>query len=261
MKIIDTHTHIYSSEFDNDIADVILRAKQIGVERILLPNVDVESVDAVNKLSANYPNYCLPMMGLHPTSVTDNWQTDLILIKKQLTSNTCIAIGEIGIDLYWDKSLEKEQRLAFEEQLRWSIEFNLPVSIHSRNATVECIECVRNVGAENLKGVFHSFSTTQDDMEGILSLGNFLLGINGVVTYKNSTLPEVLSHTDLSHIVVETDAPYLPPVPYRGKRNEPSYTINIVEKLADIYQETPERVAQITSQNAIRMFGLSDVAV
>ena len=256
MKIIDTHTHIYESEFDSDIAGVIDRAKKIGVERILLPNIDMNSIDRLHQLSASYPEYCMPMMGLHPTSVTSDWQQDLSFMKKLFASNEYVAVGEIGLDLYWDKSLENEQRLAFEEQLRWSIEFDLPVSIHSREAISEAIECIKNVGATHLRGVFHSFGGSEEELSNILGLGNFLIGINGIVTYKNSTLPAVLTQTDLSKIVIETDAPYLPPVPYRGKRNETSYTMKIVEKLSDIYQTTPEDVATITTQNARNLFQL-----
>lgn len=254
MRLIDTHTHIYQPDFDDDISDVILRAKEAGVEKILLPNIDLESIERLKNLSDKYANYCIPMMGLHPTSVTENWKDDLSKIKSFLDKEEYIAIGEIGIDLYWDKTYEKEQKLAFEEQLRWSIEYDLPVSIHTRSAIMEAVECIKNVGKEKLRGVFHSFGGTLDEMNAILDLNNFYLGINGVVTYKNSSLPEVLSHTDLSHIVIETDAPYLPPVPYRGKRNEPSYCIQIVERLSEIYKISANEVGQITTNNAAEIF-------
>lgn len=257
MTIIDTHSHTYDESFDNDINDVIIRAKQAGITNILLPNVDIESIDRVNQLTNKYPDYCLPMMGLHPTSVTANWESDLHKIKEQFSKQKYIAVGEIGIDLYWDKSLEKEQKAAFEEQLRWSIEFDLPVSIHCRNAISESIECIRNVGASQLRGSFHSFSGSSDELEAVLALQNFLIGVNGTVTYKNSTLPQVLIGTDLSHLIIETDAPYLPPVPYRGKRNEPSYTTHIAAKLADIYGVTPQKVGEITSANAKQLFSIN----
>lgn len=257
MTIIDTHSHTYDESFDNDIEDVILRAKQAGIISILLPNIDIESIDRLNKLSEKYPDYCLPMMGLHPTSVTVNWESDLHKIKEQFSKQKYIAVGEIGIDLYWDKSLEKEQRSAFEEQLRWSIEFDLPVSIHCRNAIIESIECIKNVGASQLRGVFHSFGGSNDELKEVLALENFLIGVNGTVTYKNSTLPQVLTGTDLSHLLIETDAPYLPPVPYRGKRNEPSYTAHIVDKLSEIYGITPEVVGDITSSNAKQLFSIN----
>lgn len=257
MTIIDTHSHTYDESFDNDIEDVISRAKQAGITNILLPNVDAESINRVNSLVEKHPGYCIPMMGLHPTSVTANWESDLEIIKQQFTIHKYNAVGEIGIDLYWDKSLEKEQRAAFEEQLRWSIEYDLPVSIHCRNAIGESIECIKNVGASKLRGAFHSFSGSSKELEAVLALENFYLGINGTVTYKNSTLPQVLEGTDLSRLLIETDAPYLPPVPYRGKRNEPSYTIHIATKLADIYGVTPKKAGEITSENAKKLFSIN----
>lgn len=257
MNIIDTHSHIYEPDFDNDIDEVISRAKQAGIEAILLPNIDRESAVRVHRLYENFTGFCFPMMGLHPTSVTADWQSDLSEIKKYFSENQYVAIGEIGIDLYWDKSLEKEQRSAFEEQLRWSIEFNLPVAIHSRDAITQCIECIKNIGAEKLSGVFHSFGGTLDELEAILELKNFLLGINGVVTFKNSNMTEVLRQTDLSNIIVETDSPYLAPVPYRGKRNESSYVVKVIEKLAEIYNITPAEVADVTTVNAKKLFQLN----
>ncbi|NDW10349.1 TatD family hydrolase [Dysgonomonas sp. 520] len=256
MGIIDTHTHIYEPDFDNDINDVITRAKNCGVDKILLPNIDLNSVDRLHNLVEKHPDYCAPMMGLHPGSVTLDWKEDLKQIKENFSKHKYIAVGEIGIDLYWDRSLEQEQKLAFEEQLRWSIEYNLPISIHSRDAIRETIECINNVDKENLRGVFHSFGGTLEEMTEILNLKNFYLGINGVVTYKNSKLPEVLTHTNLSHIVIETDAPYLPPVPYRGKRNEPSYTVEIVKKLSEIFDCTQQEVIEKTSHNAQILYGL-----
>jgi TatD DNase family protein len=256
MRIIDTHSHIYSEEFDNDIDEVILRAKNAGVEKILLPNIDSSSLTRLHAVSDRYKGYCIPMMGLHPTSVKEDWQTELNSIKQELEKRPYIAIGEIGIDLYWDKTFEREQTEVFEEQLRWSIEYNLPVAIHSRNAIPQCVACIRNVGEENLRGVFHSFGGTGDELLGILSLKNFLLGINGVVTFKNSGLPSVLKDADISDIIVETDSPYLAPVPYRGKRNESSYVLNVVNKLADIYHISSEEAGEITSKNAERIFSL-----
>lgn len=256
MRIIDTHSHIYSEEFDNDIDDVIKRAKQAGVEKILLPNIDTSSIDRLHSISDRYAGYCIPMMGLHPTSVGENWKEELDIIRKELSKRTYIAIGEIGIDLYWDKTFEEQQRLVFEEQLRWSIEYDLPVAIHSRDAIAECISCIKNVGEQHLRGVFHSFGGTVEELDGILSLKNFMLGINGVVTFKNSTLPTVLKETNLSTIIIETDSPYLAPVPYRGKRNESSYTLNVVTKLAEIYGLPAEEVGQITTENAEKLFAL-----
>lgn len=256
MKIIDTHSHIYSEEFDNDIEEVILRAKQVGVETILLPNVDVDSIVRLHSIADRYTDYCIPMMGLHPTSIGQDWLFQLEIIKQQFSKRSYIAIGEIGLDLYWDRTYEKEQRQAFEEQLRWSIEYDLPVAIHSRDAILECVECIKNVGPEKLRGVFHSFGGSENELTEILGLENFLLGINGVVTFKNSTLSAVLKQTDLSKIIVETDSPYLAPIPYRGRRNESSYTIKITEKLAEIFGLSLNEVGEITTENAIKLFGL-----
>ena len=254
--IIDTHSHVFDEKFEDDIENVISRSKAVGVCRILLPNIDIESIEKVNNLADAYTEYCLPMMGLHPTSVTENWKDDLELIKRQFDQRKYIAVGEIGLDLYWDKSFKEQQEAAFEEQLRWSVEYNLPVSIHCREAIMESIACLKKVGAEKLRGIFHSFGGSKDELKEVLKLENFLVGINGTVTYKNSSLPEILKGTNLSKLVVETDAPYLPPVPYRGKRNEPSYTTCIIEKLSDIYSIPPTEVEQITTKNAKMMFSI-----
>jgi TatD DNase family protein len=257
MTIIDTHSHIYDESFDSDIDNVIDTAKNVGVEYILLPNVDIDSINLLNNLSNQYPNYCIPMMGLHPTSVTANWKDDLDIIKRQFDLHQYIAVGEIGIDLYWDKSLKKEQKAAFEEQLKWSIEYNLPVSIHCRNAVMESVECIKNVGANKLRGVFHSFGGSKEELQEVLALKNFLIGINGTITYKNSTLPRVIEGMDISRLIVETDAPYLPPVPYRGKRNEPAYTTYIIDKLSEIFRIDKEKIGEITTANAKELFSLS----
>ncbi|MFR9164935.1 MAG: TatD family hydrolase [Dysgonomonas sp.] len=256
MEIIDTHSHIFQPEFDNDIDEVISRAKKAGVSKILLPNIDVETISRVNNLAEKYPDYCVPMMGLHPTSVTEDWKNQLTLIKNQFDNHHYIAIGEIGIDLYWDKTLIEEQKAAFCEQLEWSIEYDLPVAIHSRDAIPECIECIKEIGSNRLRGVFHSFGGTREELENILALNNFYIGINGVVTFKNSTLLSVLQYTDLSKIVIETDSPYLAPVPFRGKRNESSYTVYVVSRLAEIYSVSLEEVSEITSRNAKNLFSL-----
>jgi TatD DNase family protein len=256
MKIIDTHSHIYEEEFDEDIELVVERSRSAGVEYILLPNVDESSINRLKSLSERYSGYCLPMMGLHPTSVGKDWKEQLETISKMFDNTKYIAVGEIGLDFYWDKTYKIEQIHVFKEQLNWSINFSLPVSIHSRNASPDVFKCIKSVGSKNLCGVFHSFGGNTDDLRTISQLGDFMIGVNGVVTFKNSSLPSVLKETDLSHIVIETDAPYLTPTPYRGKRNEPSYTTYIVEKLAEIYNTTPQYVAEVTTQNAKRMFNI-----
>jgi len=261
MKLIDTHTHIYQNDFSEDIIEVIENAKSRGVYKFLIPNVDVETIAPLNDLCNRYPDECFPMMGLHPTSVNDSYSGELNEIKKQLANadlrfglRKYIAVGEIGIDLYWDKTFLKEQKIAFEEQLRWSIDYNLPVVIHTRDAFPEVIESIAKIGANNLRGVFHSFGGNREELETILSFENFLIGINGVVTFKNSKLKDYLANAPLERIVLETDAPYLAPVPYRGKRNEPAYLPKIAEKIAEIYQVSVEKIAEITTQNALTLF-------
>lgn len=257
MIIIDTHTHIYDPRFDNDIEEVINRSKQAGVTQLLLPNVDRASIEPLHKLADRYSNYCLPMMGLHPTSVSVGWQKELDIIKQQFATRSYVAVGEIGIDLHWDTSFVDAQKEAFEEQLRWSIQYNLPVSIHSRDAVTECIQCINNVGADKLYGTFHSFGGTQEELLQLISLTNFYVGINGTVTYKNSALPTFIQQIGIARILLETDAPYLPPIPFRGKRNEPAYLSYVVDKLAELFGITPREVAQTTSNNAKRLFRIS----
>ncbi|MDH8701054.1 TatD DNase family protein [Dysgonomonadaceae bacterium PH5-43] len=247
MYLVDTHTHIFTEEYDADIDAVIKRAKHNGVEKFLIPNVDVESINRLKSLCNKYPDCCFPMMGLHPTSIKDNYLNDLQIIKNELFTGNYIAVGEIGIDLYWDKTYLKQQIEAFEEQLNWSIELNLPVSIHTREAFPEVFESLNRVGADKLRGIFHSFTGSEEELKKALKYKNFKLGINGVVTYKNAAFRNYLPLAPLDRIVLETDAPYLTPVPYRGKRNEPSYLIYIVEKLAEVYNVSVEEVAERTS--------------
>ncbi len=254
--LIDTHSHIYSEEFDNDIESVIERAKQKQLSHILLPNIDKESIDRLHRLSEKYPDYCYPMMGLHPTSVDADWESVLKELKPLFLQRKYIAVGEIGIDLYWDKTFVEEQKQAFKQQILWAKEFSLPIVIHSREAHKEVMECIKSVGTDGLKGVFHSFGGTSEELSEILELPDFYVGINGVVTFKNSTLRDTLKATDLSKIVVETDAPYLAPIPFRGKRNESAYVSLVAEKLAEVFDTSVEHVAQQTTENAKLLFGL-----
>lgn len=256
MNIIDTHSHIYSEEFDNDIENVILRAKEKGLSHILLPNIDEASIDRMHHLCEKHPGYCIPMMGLHPTSVNLDWKSVLKRIKPLFSERKYIAVGEIGIDLYWDKTYEQEQREAFGEQLKWAKELSLPVAIHTRNAHKETLECLRETGLDGLSGVFHSFGGTKEELDEIMSFPNFFIGINGVVTFKNSTLRETLKTADVSRIIVETDSPYLAPVPFRGKRNESSYSAIVVATLAGVFGTSAEEIAEITSENAKRLFAI-----
>lgn len=251
MQLIDTHCHVYLEEFDADRDELIASCRKLGISALLLPNIDRESVDRLHRLCDRYPQYCFPMMGLHPTSVGANYATELSHLESLLHQRTYSGIGEIGIDLYWDKTFLKEQMEVFEEQLKWSIAQSLPVSIHARNAFPEVFEVIHRVGPDKLKGVFHSFSGTVEDAKEILSFKTFKLGINGIVTYKNSSLPEVLKETASIHdLVVETDAPYLPPVPYRGKRNQPTYLYEIVLKIGELFGMSLDDVAEILCANS-----------
>lgn len=258
MKTIDTHAHLYLEHFESDIDEVVLRAKSAGVERVLLPNIDTETIAALKRLASSYSNFFIPMMGLHPTSVKpDDWETQLEQIHQELNHGNYIAVGETGLDLYWDKSTLEIQQKAFETQLRWSIDKKLPVVIHSRDATMEAIESVRKVGEDKLFGVFHSFGGNRQELEEILKLSGFYIGINGVVTFKNSGLKEILHLCPLDRLIIETDSPYLAPVPYRGKRNESSFLKDIVKVVAQAYQLSEKVIAERTTQNAYKLFGIS----
>ncbi|MEA5045610.1 MAG: TatD family hydrolase [Petrimonas sp.] len=255
MRIVDTHAHLYLEDFDNDLDDVVAKAKSIGVEKVLLPNIDETSIANLKQTVERYPSFFIPMMGLHPTNVTEDWEQQLEIIYNELNRSEYIAVGEIGIDLYWDKSSLQRQTAAFERQLGWSLEKKLPVAIHSRDAIPEVIRSIKNTGEKKLFGVFHSFGGSVDELEEILELENFYIGINGVVTFKKSGLAETLSNCSLEKIILETDSPYLAPSPYRGKRNEPAYLSEIIKKLSEIYGKTEEEIGEITTKNAYRLFG------
>lgn len=255
--MIDTHAHLYAEEFDSDRDAVIERARAAGVTNIILPNIDSSSLDAMLKLEANYPGYCHAAIGLHPTSVNADYQRELNLIESELKRRPYLAIGEIGIDLYWDKTYAKEQILAFQQQLKWALAYNKPVIIHVRNSfreTMHAMEPFRNRG---LRGVFHSFGGTIEEATEIIEFGGFLLGINGIVTFKNSTLGGVIKQTDLRQIVLETDAPYLTPVPYRGKRNESAFLSYTAHQIASLQSISYEAVVKQTTKNALNLFKIS----
>lgn len=253
---IDTHTHLFSDAFDEDRNEMVQRAIDAGVEICLLPNIDIDTIDAMNNLAKTFPNNCFPMMGLHPGSVDENWELKLAIIKKHLFSEKYIAVGEIGMDLYWDKTHIEAQRQAFRIQVEWAKELNLPIAIHARDAFQEIYEIIDELNDERLTGVFHCFTGTEEDANKILSYGGFKLGIGGVLTYKNGKVDEALKNVSLEHLILETDSPYLPPVPHRGKRNESSYLLHIAEKLADVYNITLKEIEQKTSQNARELFRL-----
>ena len=254
FQLIDTHSHLYATSFDDDRAAVIRAAKAAGVQSVLLPNEDTGTIDAVNLLCDEEPDFAYPMMGLHPTSVNEDYIKELNRIENALSQRKYYAIGEIGIDLYWDKRFFKEQKIAFEEQLRWSIDLQLPVSIHSRDSFDEILDSIYHVGASGMKGVFHCFGGTTEQWNEISKLTAFFVGIGGVITYKNNLIKDTLKHIPIERVVLETDAPYLAPVPYRGKRNEPAYLIETAKKVAECYQTTVEVIATQTAHNASALF-------
>ncbi len=254
MMFIDTHAHLYAKEFDEDRHAMLQIAINVGVEKFFLPNIDEDSIEGMHQLCKDFPNQCYPMMGLHPCSVAANYKEQLATIKEAFNPNFHIGIGEIGIDLYWDKSLLKEQLEAFEEQIKWAKELRLPIVIHARDSFDEIFEVVDGLNDENLRGIFHCFTGNEAQANKILGYGGFKLGVGGVVTFKNSGLAEVLKNIPLSELVLETDSPYLAPVPKRGKRNESSYIPLIAAKLSEVYECSLKEIATTTTNNALTLF-------
>jgi TatD DNase family protein len=255
MILTDTHAHLYLEHFDSDRNESVLNAVDRGVKHILLPNIDKDSVIPMMELARAFPAHCFPMIGLHPTSVGPDYQDHLIVIKEWLEKENFCAIGEMGIDLYWDKTYFREQQEAFRIQAELALENDLPLVIHSRNSFDEITELLEEVVRPGMKGVFHCFTGTIGQAEYITGKG-FMLGIGGVLTYKNSTLSEVVEQIPLEHLLLETDAPFLAPAPFRGKRNESAYIPEIAAKLAEIKKISVEEVAITTTNNAIRLFKL-----
>jgi len=253
MKLIDTHCHLYLKEFENDLQEVIERARNAGVEKFYLPAIDSEVIDDMLRLEALYPKELFVMMGLHPASVKENYKDELRIVEKYLLQRKFIAVGEIGLDFYWDTTYTKQQFDAFNRQMELALSYNLPIVIHTRNAMKETIDSVMPFAAKGLRGIFHCFGDSNETAKQIISMG-FYLGIGGVLTYKKTNLTKALKDIDLKHILLETDAPYLSPVPYRGKRNESSYIIKVAEKLAEINNIPVEEVARITTENAEKIF-------
>lgn len=255
MTFIDTHSHLFLEEFADDLPEVIDRAKIAGVSKIFMPNIDCSTIEAMLKVTKQYEGYCYAMMGLHPTSVNENYREELAEMKRLLDlPNSYAAIGEIGMDLYWDKTFLKEQTEVFDTQIQWALEYGLPVVIHSRESFDEVYSVIKNYSDTGLTGIFHSFTGTLNEALKLLEFGSFKLGINGVVTFKKSTLPEVLKYVPLERIVLETDSPYLTPVPNRGKRNESANVKDTLIKLAEIYQQDVEMVAKVTTESALSVF-------
>lgn len=252
--MIDTHSHIYSEEFDDDRDEVIRRAKEIGVKHIILPNCDSTTLPQMLALEAACPGYCHATIGLHPTSIKENYKEELALVRSELERRDYMAIGEIGIDLYWDKTFYAEQVEAFRQQMEWALEYHLPVIIHVRDSFRESMNALAPYRNSGLTGVFHSFTGTLDEALEIIAFGGFKLGINGIVTFKNSGLASVVEKIDLTHLLLETDSPYLTPAPHRGKRNESAYVSLVCDKLAAIYNLPVQEIDEVTTKNAMELF-------
>ena len=253
--LTDSHTHLYLDAFDADRDQMIQRALNSGVSRMLLPNIDSSSIDPLFSLTERYPRHCFPMMGLHPTSVKENYLEELGLIEAAMKGKEIVAIGETGIDLYWDKTFLKEQEEVFATQIRWALELDLPLVIHARDSFQEIFNILDSEAGAGLRGVFHSFTGGFKELERALSY-NFMIGINGIVTFKNSRLGEVVRSIPTNRLLLETDSPFLAPVPYRGRRNESSHLLETAKKVAEIYNLTLEELAGITSSNADQLFRL-----
>jgi TatD DNase family protein len=253
MELIDTHCHLYVPAFAEDIESVIQRALDAGVGRFYLPAIDRETEKSLWDLENRYPGICFAMQGLHPCSVKADVEDALNYVEQSLAGRKFAAVGEIGLDFYWDRSFEKEQYRAFHQQIEWALHYDLPIVIHSRDSMEQTIAVVREHQKGNLRGIFHCFNEEEKWARQIIALG-FYMGIGGTITYKNSKLPEVLKNIGLEHMLLETDSPYLPPMPYRGRRNESSYLVLIAEKLAEIKGTGVEEVAKITTGNALKIF-------
>jgi TatD DNase family protein len=259
MELIDTHTHLFLDNFDKDIDDVINRAIQNNITKMFCPNIDLSTIEKLNSLTQKYPKKCFPLIGLHPESVKENFQDDLDKIKQLLTSDKYYGIGEIGIDLYWDKKYKQQQIQAFQSQVKLAKKLKLPIVIHVREAFDEIFKIIDSEIDQDLKGIFHCFTGNLQQAQHIIEYKNFKLGIGGILTYKNSDLKDTIKHIDLEHIVLETDSPFLSPVPKRGKRNESSFLIYIAEFLSKIKNIPLTDIAQITTKNANEIFSIKSI--
>lgn len=255
--LVDSHSHLFLEEFAEDLPQVMQRARDAGLSHIFMPNIDSTTIEPLLSVCAAYKGFCFPMIGLHPTSVNDSYEKELEVVARQLASpNEYVAIGEIGLDLYWDKTFLKEQLLVFEKQIEWALEYHLPIVIHTREAFDYIYKVLEPYKETGLTGIFHSFTGTSEEVARLLEFTGFMIGINGVVTFKKSQLPEVLKDVPLARVVLETDSPYLTPAPNRGKRNESAYLKDTLVKVAEVYQMPPELVAEATSENALKVFGM-----
>ena len=257
MRFIDTHAHLYSSPIKENIEGIMKNAMDNGIDTIIMPAIDSTTLEAMLEVEASYPENCMAMMGLHPCSVKENVKEELAIIETQLQKRKFIAIGEIGLDYYWDKTFMTQQMEAFQIQMQWALDYKLPIAIHTRNAMGETIEAVKPFAKKGLRGIFHCFSGSKESAEQIISMG-FHLGLGGVLTYKNAGVAEAIKDIPMQWLVLETDAPYLSPVPYRGKTNEPSYMIQVAMKLAEIKNLPLHEIGAITTNNAEKLFGLGN---
>ena len=254
MHLIDTHTHLFAQQFDEDRSEVVHKALEKGVQQMLLPNIDSSSIQPMLNLCTEFPNNCFPMMGLHPCDVKDNYLEELVIIEEWLQKEKFVAVGEIGIDLYWDKSTLSMQEDAFRKQVELAKKYKLPIAIHVRDSFDEVFTIIDEMNDDDLSGVFHCFTGNETEANHIINYGGFKLGIGGVVTFKNSGLDKTLRTIPIEHLILETDSPYLAPEPYRGKRNESSYVVLVAEKLAEIYGKSVEEIADITTKNTNELF-------
>lgn len=261
MKFIDTHTHLFDEAFRKDLPAVIERAQEAGMIQALLPCINLPTWKDMMDVCRTYPLLCRPMLGIHPTEIGPFYHQDLQKMHEMLRQDKSIyvAIGEVGLDFYWSRSQYKVQLDVFETQVKWALEFDLPLMIHCRKAQAELVSVLKKYKKEPLKGVFHCFSGSYEMACQLLELGNFVLGIGGVVTYHNTKLPQTLAKLPINKIVLETDSPYMTPVPHRGERNEPSYIPYIIKTLAEVYNRTEEEVAEETTRNAVKLFRLSTI--
>jgi TatD DNase family protein len=255
MYLTDTHTHLFVKEFDTDRDEIINKAIQSGIKKMILPGINSSYIKIQNEISEKYPYNCFPAIGLHPSDVNNNFSDEINIIKNEIRTGKYIAVGEIGIDLYWDNTFINEQKTAFEQQIILAKQYNLPIIIHVRNAFSEVFEIIDKLNDSDLKGVFHSFTGNSEQAKKIISYNNFKIGINGIITYKNSGIDKIVSEIDLNHIVIETDSPYLSPVPKRGKRNESEHLLYIAKKICDLKQISLTELAEFTNKNAVEVFG------
>ena len=255
MRFIDTHAHLYDESILPEIDAILNNAVAVGIEKIIMPGIDSTCIDDMLLLETKYPNKCIAMMGLHPCYVKENYVAELAIVEGWLSKRKFVEIGEIGLDFYWDKTFTEQQYKAFETQMQWAIDYNTPIVIHTRNAMGETIEAVKPFAKKGLRGAFHCFSGSKESAQQIIEMG-FYLGLGGVLTYKNAGVAEAIKNIPMEFLFLETDAPYLPPVPYRCKKNVPAFMIEVAKKLAEIKQIPLHEVAEITTANAERLFGI-----